>query len=159
MLYLILKLVHVLAVIVFLGNIIVGAFWKAQADRTRDPRVIAHTLSGIILADRIFTIPAVIVLFLAGFATAGIGHINVFTTGWTLWGLGLFIIAGICFGPVSRAQRALRDLTAAAASGGSLDWEQYERVSRTWNVFGTIATIVPLIAVAIMIIKPVLPAF
>jgi len=45
--YLALKLLHVLGVIVFLGNIITGIFWKAHADKSRDPRLIAHALDGI----------------------------------------------------------------------------------------------------------------
>ena len=55
--YLIWKLIHVTAVILFLGNIITGLFWKAHADRSRDVRFIAHTMEGIIRADRWFTIP------------------------------------------------------------------------------------------------------
>ena len=48
--YLAMKVLHVLAVVLFLGNIITGVFWKAHGDRTGDPRIIAHTLEGIIRA-------------------------------------------------------------------------------------------------------------
>ena len=41
--YALLKFVHVLAVILFLGNVITGLFWKAHADRTKDPKIIGHT--------------------------------------------------------------------------------------------------------------------
>ncbi|TMQ55033.1 MAG: DUF2269 family protein, partial [Candidatus Eisenbacteria bacterium] len=58
-LYLGLKLLHVLAVVLFLGNITTGVFWKANADRTRNPVVIANMLEGIIRADRLFTIPPI----------------------------------------------------------------------------------------------------
>jgi uncharacterized membrane protein len=34
--------VHLFGVVIFLGNIIVTAFWKVMADRTRDPRNIAR---------------------------------------------------------------------------------------------------------------------
>ena len=68
--YLVLKLIHVAAVIIFLGNIITGLFWKAHADRTRDVRFIAHTMHGIIRSDRWFTIPGVVVITLAGFLAA-----------------------------------------------------------------------------------------
>jgi uncharacterized membrane protein len=157
--YLVLKLIHVLAVIVFVGNVTVGILWKERGDRTRDPRIIAHTIAGIIAADRVFTIPAVIVLLLAGFATAGAGHINVLTTGWTLWGLVLFIIAGIAFGPVARAQRAMYATAQAAVQGGSMDWPRYEQLDKRWSVFGVIATIAPILAVVVMVLKPALPAF
>lgn len=156
--YLALKTIHVLAVVIFLGNITVGAFWKAYADRTGKPAVMAHTIEGIIRADRIFTIPAVIVLLLAGFAAAGVGRYPILQTGWILWGLGLFVISGVAFGPIARAQRAL---LAIAGTGLQTTEQQaaYEALSRRWNVYGTIATIAPLAALVIMVIKPNLPAF
>src|SRR6267378_2324427 len=68
--YQLLKLIHLVAVIIFLGNIITGLFWKAHADRTRDLRFIAHTMHGIVRADRWFTIPGVVAITLAGIFTA-----------------------------------------------------------------------------------------
>ena len=155
--YVALKFVHVLAVIMFVGNITIGIFWKTFADRTKDPRIIAHTIAGIIGADRWFTIPGVILLLIAGLGTAAVGHISILGTGWILWAIVLFIIAGVAFGPIARAQRALHAL-AEAGSAGSMDWVRYEALSRTWNIFGSIATIAALIAVLLMVTKPVLPA-
>jgi uncharacterized membrane protein len=158
MLYLALKTIHVLAVVIFLGNITVGAFWKAFADKTGKAPVMAHTIDGIIRADRIFTIPAIVVLLLAGFATAGVGHYSILGTGWILWGIGLFVVSGIAFGPIARAQRAL----LAVAQTGLQTAEQqraYEALSRQWNLYGTIATAAPFAALVIMVLKPSLPAF
>lgn len=157
--YLVLKLVHVAAVIVFVGNITVGIFWKAFADRTHDPRIIAHTIAGIIGADRIFTIPAIFVLLIGGFGAAGIAQISILGTGWILWGIVLLIIAGMAFGPVSRSQRELRNVASAGAASGTMDWQRYEAISKRWNFFGLIALVAPIIAVALMVLKPVLPAF
>ena len=42
------KLIHVIAVCVFLGNIITGVFWHKHAERTRDARLIAHAMAGVI---------------------------------------------------------------------------------------------------------------
>lgn len=158
MLYAALKAVHVLAVVVFLGNVTVGVFWKAFADRTGNAAVMAHTIDGIIRADRIFTIPGVIVLALAGVATALVGHYSILGTGWILWGIGLFVVSGIAFGPLARAQRAL--LTVAQTGLQTADQrQQYEALSGQWNLYGTIATIAPLLALIVMVIKPSLPAF
>jgi uncharacterized membrane protein len=157
--YAILKTIHVLAVIMFLGNIAVGGFWKAFADRTNDPRVMAYTIRGIIQADRIFTIPGVILILLAGFATAGIGGVPILSTGWVLWALILFIIAGIAFGPIARAQRQLEAIARTAADGGTFDAARYASVSNTWNVAGTIGLVLPIVAVILMVMKPALPAF
>ena len=50
--YLVLKLLHVAAVIAFLGNITTGLFWHRHAARTRDPKLLAFTMGGIIRSDR-----------------------------------------------------------------------------------------------------------
>ena len=65
-LYLGFKLLHVLAVVLFLGNITTGVFWKANADRTRNPVVIANMLEGIIRADRLFTISGIAFMAVVG---------------------------------------------------------------------------------------------
>ena len=151
--YLAFKLIHVLAVIIFLGNITVGVFWKAWADRTNNAAIIAHTMEGIINADRIFTIPGVILIVIGGLGATFAADIPILRTGWILWGLVLFVLAGIAFGPLSRSQR---NLLALAKSG---DLNAYHAASNQWNVFGTIALVLPFIAAAIMILKPLLPAF
>lgn len=154
--YLALKLVHVLAVIAFVGNITVGIFWKSFADRTKDPRVIVLTMRGIMGADRWFTIPGVVVLVLAGVATAIVGHWSILGTGWILWSLILLVISGFAFGPLSRTQRRITEM---GDQSGSFDWEKYEALSRAWAAWGFLALVTPLIAVALMILKPALPAF
>jgi uncharacterized membrane protein len=149
--YLIFKALHVFAVIAFLGNITVGLFWKNFADRTKDPAIMAHTIDGIIRADRIFTIPGVVFILIGGIGAAVVGSIPILSTGWLLWSIVLFVISGLAFGPLARAQRGM--LTAVKAN----DMPLYHRLSRHWDIYGSIALIAPLIAVALMILKPALP--
>ena len=52
-----LKLLHVVAVVLFLGNITTGLFWKRHLDRSRDPRLALAGIEGLIRSDRWFTIP------------------------------------------------------------------------------------------------------
>ncbi len=157
--YVILKAVHVFAVVIFLGNITVGVFWKAFADRTNDPRIIAFTIRGIMGADRWFTIPGVVLLALAGVATALIGGLPILGTGWILWPLVLFLISGLAFGPLARAQRKMAALAQAAVDGGTFDREGYAGLSQSWNVAGMIALVAPVLALIVMVTKPALPAF
>ena len=151
--YLVLKLLHLCGVVMFLGNITVGIFWKIFADRSRNMTIMASTIDGIIAADRVFTIPGVVLLIVAGIAATFAGGIPILSTGWVLWGLGLIVLGGLAFGPLARAQRRL----SVAAHAGDL--QAYEDVSRSWNLFGTIALLLPLAAFVIMILKPALPAF
>ena len=62
-----LKLIHLIAVMIFLGNIITGLFWMHIAVKTKDLKIISFTIKGIIKADRYFTIPGVIVITTGGF--------------------------------------------------------------------------------------------
>jgi uncharacterized membrane protein len=151
--YLALKLAHLAGVVLFLGNITVGVFWKQFADRTGNAIVMATTVDGIIAADRVFTIPGIVILLIGGFGAAAVAHIPILSTGWLLWGLVAFILSGAAFGPLSRMQRQL----SRAAHGGN--FEEYDRLSKSWNLWGSIALLLPVIAFVLMILKPSLPAF
>lgn len=158
--YLWLKLIHVLAVVLFLGNIVTGVFWKAHADRTGDPRIISHALRGIIRSDRWFTVPGVFVIVLAGFGAAGVGGVPILRTGWILWSLVLFTISGAAFmARLVPLQRRLEAVASAGARGGEWDRALYARLSRSWGWWGALATATPLAATVLMILKPDLPAF
>jgi len=97
MVYLYLKLFHVLFVIMFFGNIIVGIFWKMYAQKTKDPDKIAFTFKGIIKADKIFTMPGVIGLTIFGLGAAIYYDFPILGTGWILWSIILLIVSGLAF--------------------------------------------------------------
>ena len=98
MLYLILKSLHVISVVLFLGNIITGVFWKVHADITGDLRARAQALDGIVKSDRLFTVPGVFAIIITGVWMAMHAHLPLLGTKWILWSLILFGISGICFG-------------------------------------------------------------
>jgi uncharacterized membrane protein len=150
---LVLKLLHVAGVVLFLGNITVGVFWKSYADKSRNLAVMAFTMDAIIRADRVFTFPGILILLIGGLGAAFVGGIPILSTGWLLWGIIAIILSGLAFGPLSRTQRQL----AAAAHAGNL--EKYEQLSSGWNLWGSIALAFPVIAFVLMILKPALPAF
>lgn len=153
MLYLAFKLVHIAGVVLFLGNITVGVFWKSFADRTGNFAIKAYTVDAIIKADRFFTIPGIFLILIGGIGAAIVGSIPFLSTGWLLWGIIAFILAGMAFAPLTRVQR---QLSAAAHANNSSD---YERLSKGWNLWGTIALVLPILAFIFMILKPPLPAF
>jgi len=155
-LYLGLKLLHVLAVVLFLGNITTGVFWKANADRTRNPVVIANMLEGIIRADRLFTIPPIALILAGGIGAAVVGKYPILGTGWIFWSIVLFTISGIAFmAVVGPAQRKM--LALVRRSGESLDWTAYRALSVQWEIWGAIALLAPAIAAALMVMKPAIP--
>ncbi len=153
--YLLLKLLHVAAVIAFLGNITTGLFWHAHAARTRDPKLLAHTMDGIIRSDRLFTVPGVIVILLTGVAAAMHGHLPILRTGWILWTLVLFSVSGIIFmGRVVPLQRQLRTLAEGGTQSGTFDYARYHALAVQWEVWGGVALLTPVVGLALMVLKP-----
>ena len=153
--YLALKVLHMLAVVLFLGNIITGLFWKAHGDRTADPRIMAHTLDGIIRSDRWFTLPGVFLIVALGVAAALVGHLPLLRTTWISISILLFTISGLAFGlRVAPLQVRLRALAMTAAAGGTWDTELYHRLSRRWEFWGVVAIRMPLAALGLMVFKP-----
>lgn len=153
--YLWFKLLHLLAVVAFVGNIVTGVFWHKHALRTRDPRLIAHAMDGVIKSDRLFTMPGVLAIIASGVFAAMQGGFPILRTGWILWALVLFGISGAVFmarlGPL---QRRMRDFAQAGAVAGNFDLAAYERLSKQWDFWGAVATIAPLVALALMVLKP-----
>ena len=154
MLYLVLKALHVVAVVLFLGNIITGVFWKAHADRTGDLRARAQALDGIIRSDRAFTMPGVFLIIGTGVWLAIEGGLPIIGTPWILWSLVLFAISGVCFGvAVGPLQKKLL-ANAQAGLSGQWNESEYRSLSARWQVWGWVATGAPLAAVFLMVIKP-----
>lgn len=159
MAYLTWKLLHVLSVILFVGNITTGIFWAASAVRSNDYRAMGSTFEGIIRADRWFTTPSVIGLTVSGIVAAMTGGLSILGTGWILWGIALLVISGAAFGMrVAPLQRELVRLARDAAGDAAAQTAFRERY-RSWQIWGGIATLAPLLAVVVMVLKPHLPAF
>ena len=151
MIYSIWKLLHILAVIVFLGNITVGVFWKLQADKSKDRLKIVETFKNLIKADRIFTMPSVTALFIFGVGTAMQGNMSLVETSWIMWSIIMLIISAFVF--MAKVVPLQKQIIKLANSEEKFSWDLYLSLSGKWNVWGTIATITPYIAVALMILK------
>ena len=155
MIYLALKFFHIVGVILFVGNITTGVFWKAHADKSRDPKIIAHALDGILRSDRLFTLPGVFIILVSGFAAAIVAGLPLLRTMWIAGGLGLFIITGVVFmARVAPIQRQMRDLARSSTDPASFDWPGYQKLSRAWAIWGSIALLAPALAAALMVFKP-----
>jgi len=153
--YLMLKLLHVLAAISFLGNIAFGLFWQAHAARTRDPKLIAFALEGIQRSDRFFTKPGALLLFLTGFGIAGVGHFPILATGWILWTLVLLIAAGAVYGALaSPLRRQMLELVQLGGPSGTFSYEAYGALSRRFHQRVAVALLLPFVGLALMVFKP-----
>ena len=153
--YLIVKLAHIAAVIVFLGNIFTGLFWHAQAAQSRDAGQLAMAMRGIIRSDRWFTVPGVLVIVASGVVMAVQARLPILGTGWIAAALGLFVLSGIVFAVwVAPLQRRLFALAERATAQGSFDFREYTALARRWEAWGALALLAPVGALVLMVLKP-----
>lgn len=109
-------------------------------------------MRGLIRADRWFTIPGVVVITAAGMLAAIQAGLPLLRTGWILWSIVAFTLSGVAFAwKIAPLQKAL---LAMAEGAGELDWVSYRSMSLQWELWGLFATVLPAVAVVLMVWKP-----
>src|SRR5438445_5264176 len=153
-------MLHILGAVLFLGNITVTAAWMTWAVGQKDTRVAAFASAGVNRADRWFTSPGMILLLLNGLALTNLawGGWLGFTTSpnrWIFVGLTLLIVTGALYGAVIRRyQNEMVRVSSEAAQTNAPLPEQFASVFRKWTLWGAIATILPLVALYVMVANP-----
>jgi uncharacterized membrane protein len=145
---------HILGVVLFLGNIIVTAVWKVLADRTQSPPVVAYAQRLVTITDVGFTATGVILIIVAGQVLAD-DYGGVFSgPAWLTWGWSLFVASGLIWIAVLIPIEVMQARLAKEFRDAPTIPDRYWRLSRLWAVFGAIATALPLVNLYLMIFKP-----
>jgi uncharacterized membrane protein len=151
----ILIFLHVLGVVLFLGNIVTAAFWKLSAERSKDTAHLVRVTRNVMKADYWFTLPGVIMLLATGHIMATIRGYSFMEWTWMTISEALFVISGVIWLIILiPAQRRMIKESALAASKNSPLSAAYWKASRTWDVFGTLVIIIPLVVLYLMMTKP-----
>ncbi len=152
MTYLILKYLHILSMVILFGTGLGTAWYKWMADRSGNVGHIAIMNRHVVLADWLFTTPAIIfqpasglwMVYLAGLSLA---------TPWIAWSLVLYVLAGACWLPVVWLQMRMRQLATQAASDNTALPALYWRYARIWFWLGVPAFAAMLLVVLLMVFK------
>jgi len=154
MAYIYLKLLHLVAVVIFLGNIFTGLFWMHIAVKTKDLKIISHSMKGIIRSDKLFTLPSIFLIIIGGFAAAIHAKMPVLGTGWIFWSLVLFSVSGIAFGwKVAPLQKKVYLLASNPNPSVDFDWPTFNKAYTAWEIWGLVALLTPIGAFVMMILK------
>ena len=152
--YQMLKFLHVLGVILLIGNVTITAFWKVFADRSNDPLVIAEAQRIVILADWFFTLAGILLILVGGYGMLVAAGVSPLDGGWLVWGQALFVISGaIWVGILVPAQIRQARIARTLARGSEIP-ERYWQQGRIWLAWGIAATVPLVAAVYVMIVKP-----
>lgn len=153
--YLLLRLVHILSAAILLGTGLGTAFFMWRANRAGDLAAIAITARNVVLADWLFTAPAVLAQPATGFLLLREAGWEL-TEGWILLSLVLYAITGACWLPVVWLQTRMRDLAVESLAAGLQLPSLYHRYMRIWFALGWPAFASVLAIFALMVIKPAL---
>jgi uncharacterized membrane protein len=147
------KFLHVVGVVVLVGNVTITAFWKAFSDLTRDPKIVAHAQRGVTVSDFIFTLIGIALIIIGGYGAALVKEMPLFSSFWLVSGQILFVISGLMWlGILIPLQIRQARLARSFAQGGEIP-AQYWRDARKWLVWGIAATVPLVAAVFVMVMK------
>ncbi len=154
MLYAFLKTLHLIGVVMLVGNAVVTLIWKLAADRTRHSSLIAFAQRLVILTDWWFTVGGVILLMLGGYGAAAVAHLDLVRIAWLLWGQVLLVVSGALWAGVLVPAQIQQVRQARAFAEGRPIPEGYWQAGRRWTIWGILATALLVVAIALMVFKP-----
>ncbi len=129
-LYLWIKLVHILSATVLFGTGMGTAFVMLKAYLSRNEQAMKITTNTVVLADRIFTTPAVVIQLATGLWLTA--KINIaYDSSWFIAVIALYVLVGLCWIPVVWIQIRIRNLIANGSAR-----EDYKTLMRAWVVLG-----------------------
>jgi uncharacterized membrane protein len=152
--YLLLKTLHIISAAVLLGTGAGIAFFMFMAHRSRDLQALRVATRHVVLADWLFTAPAVVLQPLTGLMLMSQLGWPILPMGrWLHAVLGLYVMVGCCWVPVVWIQHRLAQRAAAAVEWTALD-AAYWRLYRLWLILGVPAFAGVLALVWLMVAKP-----
>ncbi len=151
--YFTLKTIHILSSTVLFGTGLGTAFFMWMAHRRGDVAGIAITARHVVLADWLFTTPAIVIQPLTGFWLLHLMGLP-WTMTWIWLSIALYLVAGVCWLPVVAIQYRIRALAEAAHRDGTLLPSAYFRLMRWWFALGWPAFIALVAVFWLMVRKP-----
>ena len=151
--YLVLKWLHIVGAALIFGTGLGTAFHFWITQRREGVAAIAAAARSTVLADYLFTLPAVILQPLTGLALAAMAGYSLTST-WIVAAFVLYLVTGACWVPVVFIQVRLRDLAQASVRDGSPLGPEFARLVRRWTQLGWPAFIAMAAVIWLMIARP-----
>ena len=128
--YLWIKLVHILSAAVLFGTGMGTAFFMLRAYLSQNDEAMMVTTKTVVIADWIFTTPAVVIQLATGLWLTS--NLNIaFDSSWFVAVILLYALIGLCWIPVVCIQIRIRNLIAAGARR-----VDYKNLMRAWTALG-----------------------
>jgi uncharacterized membrane protein len=149
-----LKSVHVLGVVVLLGNLLMAPFWRKRLALLVGPQARAAANRSVRRADLLFTLPGWVITLATGIVLSN--ERGLWRNGWLHISLFLFLVWLVLWHVFTlRARKAMIVKADDAVASGQLpeDLAQHERQWARWSYLSALIAILILI---LMVAKPTL---
>ena len=133
--YLMLKTVHVVSATILFGTGLGTAFHMWMSHLSGSVPAIAVAARNTVIADFLFTTPAVVVQPATGVLLAVQAGVPL-TADWLLLSIGLYLLTGACWVPVVLLQIRMHRLAEAALAAGTALPDRYHHYARCWFWLG-----------------------
>jgi uncharacterized membrane protein len=150
--YILLKTVHIISSTLLFGTGLSTAFHGWMANRSGDLAARQVVNRNVVLADWLFTTPAVIVQPVTGVWLARIAGFPL-STSWLATSIALYLVVGACWLPVVWIQLQMRRIADATPTGVLLP-ARYHRLSNWWFALGWPAFLGVIAIFYLMVGKP-----
>lgn len=145
-------MIHILSAVVVAGTGTGIAFFMYMANRSSNIAAIAVTARNVVLADWLFTAPAVVCQLVTGVLLMHkLGYS--FSSTWFHLVIALFLFIGICWLPVLSIQYRLKSLAEDSLISGQLN-PAFKKLMRYWVALGVPAFASILVIFWLMVFKP-----
>ena len=132
---LLVKSLHILGACLFVGNIIVSAFWKVMADRTRNAATIQYATKLVNLTDMLLTGFGATLIVITGHLLAQ-AYGGVLSQRWILLGYTLFAISGVLWIAVLVPIQIKQAKLVKNLEETDPVPEQYYKMAKMWSLVG-----------------------
>ena len=146
-LYLWLKLIHILSATVLFGTGMGTAFFMLKAYLSGNEEAMRVTTRTVVIADWLFTTPAVIIQLLTGLWLTSVLNIA-YSSAWFVSVIALYVFVGLCWLPVVWIQIRVRNLIEDGRTRDS-----YAGLMRIWIALGVPAFAAVIVIFYLMVSK------
>ncbi len=152
--YFFVKTVHILCSTVLFGTGLGIAFFMLQSYFSHDIRQKYFATRITVLADYVFTFPAVILQPLSGAWLVSKGGYH-WSDLWLTLTVAIYVTAGVCWLPVVWIQIKLKNMVISSMRSGEALPQRYHRLFKVWFILGWPAFLGLVIVFFLMVIKPI----
>ncbi len=152
-LYLTIKVVHIISSTILFGTGLGIAFFMFRSHFSEPVQEKYYAAHNAVLADYLFTLPAVVLQPLTGAWLVWKGGYNWADT-WLVWTYALYLLAGLCWIPVVWIQIQLRSMLSVSGGNNTPLPPKYQTLFKIWFILGWSAFISLVLIFFLMVYKP-----